>query len=48
MNARFLDRAVSLALAVAVTLGMLVGVDHLAAREQASTQWAAALTCPRG
>jgi hypothetical protein len=43
VKTRLLERASALALAAAVTLGLLAGIDHLAAQEQASPVWACAV-----
>lgn len=48
MNTRPLDRAASLALALLLTLGTLGAIDHLAAREPVSAQWACAVAPGRG
>ncbi|WP_326541108.1 hypothetical protein [Pseudorhodoferax sp.] len=43
-----LHRAVSLALALMMTAGMLGGIDRLAGEQDASPLWAAAVVAPRG
>ncbi|MFO1327392.1 MAG: hypothetical protein U1F56_08535 [Rubrivivax sp.] len=48
MNTRLTDRAAALALALLLTLGTLGAIDHLAAREPASAQWACAVAPARG
>lgn len=37
---RVLSRALSLGLAITLTLVMLGGIDHLAQRDEAAAQWA--------
>ena len=40
MQTRLFERAVALCLAAVVTLAMLGGIDQLAQRDEASSQWA--------
>ena len=40
MNHRLIARAVSLGLAIVITLGLLGGIDHLAQPDEAAPQWA--------
>lgn len=40
MQTRLIERAVALCLAAAVTLAMLGGIDQLAQRSEAASQWA--------
>ena len=49
MNSRFTHRSIALALALAATLSLAVGIDGLAASKaaSASAQWAAAVSCTR-
>ena len=40
MQTRLFERAVAVCLATAVTLAMLGGIDQLAQRSEAASQWA--------
>ena len=48
MNTRLAARTTSFALALLLTLGTLGAIDHLAAREPMSAQWASAVAPVRG
>lgn len=48
MNTHLAARATSFALALLLTLGTLGAIDHLAAREPMSAQWASAVAPVRG
>lgn len=48
MNTRLAARTTSFALALLLTLGALGMIDHLAAREPMSAQWASAVAPVRG
>jgi hypothetical protein len=45
---RLFQRALSLALATVLTLGLLGGIDHLAGSEPVSAVWASAVMTPLG
>lgn len=45
---RLLQRALSLALAAVLTVGLLGGIDHLAGGEPVSAVWASAVTSTLG
>lgn len=48
MKTRLVDQTAALALALLVTLGTLVAIDHLAQREPLAAQWACAVAPSRG
>lgn len=48
MKIRLIQRALSLALAAVLTLGLFGGIDHLASSDTVSGVWAAAVMAARG
>lgn len=48
MKIRLFERAVSLALAAVINLGMLGAIEYLAGQQDVSLQWAAAVMAKRG